>query len=132
MGEISIDILTLVLLPFAFKLIDLFSTWLSEKFKFKTKKMEVGDITIKSCQEKHANDVSGLRDEFNGRLDSIVKKMDQMAKTQQKTQLQITSLRAGVEKHNSVIDRTYKLEERMTDTEKTLAGAVSTLQFLTK
>ena len=94
--------------------------------------MEVGDITIKACQDKHAKDVSGLRDEFNGRLDSIVKKMDQMAQTQQKTQLQITSLRAGVEKHNSVIDRTYKLEERMTDTEKTLAGAVSTLQFLTK
>lgn len=132
MKTLNIDILTLVLLPFAFKLIDFLSAFISEKFKLKSKKIEVGDASIKACQERHKDDIKEIRTEFNNRLDDIITKMDSMRETQQKTQLQITKLRAGVEKNNNVIERTYKLEERMTDTEKTLAGAVSKLEILTK
>lgn len=132
MKTLNIDILTLVLLPFVFKLIDFLSTWISEKFKLKSKKIEVGDISIKACQEQHKGDVQEIRKEFNNRLDDIISKMDTMKETQQKTQLQITKLRAGVEKNNNVIERTFKLEKQMTDVERDLAVAQNDIAHLSK
>ena len=132
MKTLNIDILTLVLLPFVFKLIDFLSTWISEKFKLKTKKIEVGDLSIKACQEQHKNDIVEIRNEFNNRLDDISNKIDKMKETQQKTQLQITKLRAGVEKNNNVIERTFKLEKQMTDVERDLAVAQNEILHLSK
>lgn len=130
--KINIDILTLVLLPFVFKLIDFLSALISEKFKLKTKKMEVGDASIKACQEQHKEDVAELRAEFNNRLDDIIVKMDTMKETQQRTQLQITKLRAGVEKNNNVIERTFKLEKSVSDLEKDIAVVKNDITHLYK
>ena len=130
--KINIDILTLVLLPFVFKLIDFLSALISEKFKLKTKKMEVGDASIKACQEQHKEDVAELRAEFNNRLDDIIVKMDTMKETQQRTQLQITKLRAGVEKNNNVIERTFKLEKSVSDIEKDIAVVKNDIVHLYK
>ena len=132
MKTLNIDILTLVLLPFVFKLIDFLSTWISEKFKLKTKKIEVGDLSIKACQEQHKGDITEIRNEFNNKLDDISDKIDNMKETQQKTQLQITKLRAGVEKNNNVIERTFKLEKQMTDVERDLAVAQNDILHLSK
>lgn len=132
MKTLNIDILTLVLLPFVFKLIDFLSTWITEKFKLKSKKIEAGDISIKACQEQHKGDVAEIRAEFNTRLDDIISKMDMMKETQQKTQLQITKLRAGVEKNNNVIERTFKLEKQMSNVERDLAVAQNDIEHLSK
>lgn len=132
MKTLNIDILTLVLLPFVFKLIDFLSAWVSEKFKLKTKKIEVGDTSIKACQEQHKGDIAEIRAEFNNRLDDIIVKMDTMKETQQRTQLQITKLRAGVEKNNNVIERTFKLEKSVSDIEKDIAVVKNDITHLYK
>lgn len=134
MKSINIDILTLVLLPFVFKLFDFISNFISEKFKLKSKKMELGDASIKACQEQHKDDIKEIRTEFNKRLDDVMTKMDKMTEkmteTQQKTQLQITKLRAGVEKNNNVIERTYKLESQMLDVVKDIGIVQNDIKHL--
>lgn len=134
MKSINIDILTLVLLPFVFKLFDFISNFISEKFKLKSKKMELGDASIKACQEQHKDDIKEIRTEFNKRLDDVMTKMDKMTEkmteTQQKTQLQITKLRAGVEKNNNVIERTYKLESQVSDIEKEMGIVQNDIKHL--
>lgn len=130
MKSINIDILTLVLLPFVFKLFDFISSFISEKFKLKSKKMELGDASIKSCQEQHKNDIKEIRTEFNKRLDDVMTKMDKMTETQQKTQLQITRLRAGVEKNNNVIERTFKLETQVGNIEKDMGIVQNDIKHL--
>lgn len=134
MKSINIDILTLVLLPFVFKLFDFISSFISEKFKLKSKKMELGDASIKACQEQHKDDIKEIRTEFNKRLDDVMTKMDKMTEkmteTQQKTQLQITRLRAGVEKNNNVIERTFKLESQMLDVVKDIGIVQNDIKHL--
>lgn len=134
MKSINIDILTLVLLPFVFKLFDFISSFISEKFKLKSKKMELGDASIKACQEQHKDDIKEIRTEFNKRLDDVMTKMDKMTEkmteTQQKTQLQITKLRAGVEKNNNVIERTYKLETQVGNLEKDMGIVQNDIKHL--
>ena len=134
MKSINIDILTLVLLPFVFKLFDFISSFISEKFKLKSKKMELGDASIKACQEQHKDDIKEIRTEFNKRLDDVMTKMDKMTEkmteTQQKTQLQITKLRAGVEKNNNVIERTYKLETQMLEMTKDIGIVQNDIKHL--
>lgn len=130
MKSINIDILTLVLLPFVFKLFDFISSFISEKFKLKSKKMELGDASIKACQEQHKDDIKEIRTEFNNRLDDVMIKMDKMTETQQKTQLQITRLRAGVEKNNNVIERTFKLETQMLDVVKDIGIVQNDIKHL--
>lgn len=134
MKSINIDILTLVLLPFVFKLFDFISSFISEKFKLKSKKMELGDASIKACQEQHKDDIKEIRTEFNKRLDDVMTKMDKMTEkmteTQQKTQLQITRLRAGVEKNNKVIERTFKLETQVRDIEKDMGIVQNDIKHL--
>lgn len=134
MKSINIDILTLVLLPFVFKLFDFVSSFISEKFKLKSKKMELGDASIKACQEQHKDDIKEIRTEFNKRLDDVMTKMDKMTEkmteTQQKTQLQITRLRAGVEKNNNVIERTFKLETQMLDVVKDMGVVQNDIKHL--
>lgn len=134
MKSINIDILTLVLLPFVFKLFDFISSFISEKFKLKSKKMELGDASIKACQEQHKDDIKEIRTEFNKRLDDVMIKMDKMSdkmtETQQKTQLQITRLRAGVEKNNNVIERTFKLETQMLNVVKDIGIVQNDIKHL--
>lgn len=134
MKSINIDILTLVLLPFVFKLFDFISNFISEKFKLKSKKMELGDASIKACQEQHKDDIKEIRTEFNKRLDDVMTKMDKMTEkmteTQQKTQLQITRLRAGVEKNNNVIERTFKLETQVGNIEKDMGIVQNDIKHL--
>lgn len=134
MKSINIDILTLVLLPFVFKLFDFVSSFISEKFKLKSKKMELGDASIKACQEQHKDDIKEIRTEFNKRLDDVMTKMDKMTEkmteTQQKTQLQITRLRAGVEKNNNVIERTFKLETQVGNIEKDMGIVQNDIKHL--
>lgn len=134
MKSINIDILTLVLLPFVFKLFDFISNFISEKFKLKSKKMELGDASIKACQEQHKDDIKEIRTEFNKRLDDVMTKMDKMTEkmteTQQKTQLQITRLRAGVEKNNNVIERTFKLESQVGNIEKDMGIVQNDIKHL--
>ena len=111
MSEITLNLLTLFLLPLVIAILQFLTTWLTEKFKLKSKKLEVEDSTVKACKEQHENDIKVVEKKFNNRLDDIEVKMDSMKETQQKTQLQITRLRAGVEKNNNVIERTFKNEK---------------------
>ena len=93
-----------------------------EKIKLKGKK----DDTMAACRKEHAEKLDKVRDEFNKKLDSQDAKLDEQdAKIDQisetlievKSMLQNLSslfeiMSGRVEKHNNVIERTFKLEEK--------------------
>lgn len=100
-----------------------------EKIKLKGKK----DDAMTACKKEHAEKLDKVRDEFNKKLDSQDAKLDsqdakldeQDAKIDQisetlievKSMLQNLSslfeiMSGRVEKHNNVIERTFKLEEK--------------------
>lgn len=93
-----------------------------EKIKLKGKK----DDAMTACKKEHAEKLDKVRDEFNRKLDSQDAKLDEQdAKIDQisetlievKSMLQNLSslfeiMSGRVEKHNNVIERTFKLEEK--------------------
>lgn len=93
-----------------------------EKIKLKGKK----DDAMAACKKEHAEKLDKVRDEFNKKLDSQDAKLDEQdAKIDQisetlievKSMLQNLSslfeiMSGRVEKHNNVIERTFKLEEK--------------------
>ena len=93
-----------------------------EKIKLKGKK----DDAMTACKKEHAEKLDKVRDEFNKKLDSQDAKLDEQdAKIDQisetliemKSMLQNLSslfeiMSGRVEKHNNVIERTFKLEEK--------------------
>ena len=93
-----------------------------EKIKLKGKE----DDTMTACKKEHAEKLDKVRDEFNKKLDSQDAKLDEQdAKIDQisetlievKSMLQNLSslfeiMSGRVEKHNNVIERTFKLEEK--------------------
>ena len=93
-----------------------------EKIKLKGKK----DDAMTACKKEHAEKLDNVRDEFNKKLDSQDAKLDEQdAKIDQisetlievKSMLQNLSslfeiMSGRVEKHNNVIERTFKLEEK--------------------
>lgn len=93
-----------------------------ERIKLKGKK----DDAMAACKKEHAEKLDKVRDEFNKKLDSQDAKLDEQdAKIDQisetlievKSMLQNLSslfeiMSGRVEKHNNVIERTFKLEEK--------------------
>jgi septal ring factor EnvC (AmiA/AmiB activator) len=93
-----------------------------EKIKLRGKK----DDAMTACKKEHAEKLDKVRDEFNKKLDSQDAKLDEQdAKIDQisetlievKSMLQNLSslfeiMSGRVEKHNNVIERTFKLEEK--------------------
>lgn len=105
-----IAILTIIFTP----MLTLFGIIITEKYKYKSKKMEV-DITkdnaIKECQKQHKGDIEEVRAEFNNRLDTLSEKLDEIQKEQLRTNLFVAQLQSDVQKHNNVIERTFQLEK---------------------
>ena len=105
-----IAILTIVFTP----MLTLFGIVITEKYKYKSKKMEV-DITkdnaIKECQRQHKGDIEEVRKEFNNRLDDLSEKLDEIQSEQLRTNLIVTQLQSDVQKHNNVMERTFRLEQ---------------------
>lgn len=93
-----------------------------EKIKLKGKK----DDAMTACRKEHAEKLDKVRDEFNKKLDSQDAKLDEQdAKIDQisETLIEVKSmiqnlsslfelLSGKVEKHNNVIERTFRLEEK--------------------
>ena len=104
-----IAILTIVFTP----MLTLFGIVITEKYKYKSKKMEVDstkDNAIVECQRQHKGDIEEVRKEFNNRLDDLSKKLDEIQSEQLRTNLIVTQLQSDVQKHNNVMERTFQLE----------------------
>ena len=86
---------------------------IKEKNDLKKQKLNREDNIVAKCQEQHNNDIKEVRKEFIDKLDTLSNKIDKVADTQKNNAMSINSLRASVEKHNNLIERTYKLEGRM-------------------
>ena len=108
--EWVIAILTIVFTP----ILTLLGIIITEKYKYRGKKMEIdasNEEAIHECQKQHKGDIAEVRAEFNGRLDDLSKKLDEIQIEQSKTALLITQLQTDVQKHNNVVERTYQLEK---------------------
>lgn len=123
--EWLIAILTIVFTP----ILTLLGIIITEKYKYRSKKMEL-DTTkeefihenIHQCQIQHKDDVEKVRAEFNDRLDDLLKKLDEIQTEQLRTTLYVTQLQNDVQKHNSVIERTFRLESEVTVLKEKLAN----------
>lgn len=108
--EWVIAILTIVFTP----ILTLLGIIITEKYKYRSKKMEFDatkDEAVHQCQLQHKGDVAEVRAEFNGRLDELSKKLDEIQTEQLRTTLYVTQLQTDVQKHNSVVERTFNLEK---------------------
>lgn len=93
---------------------------IAEVVKIVLKKMDIDvakDARIETCKKAHTENLEKTKEEFNKRLDEIDEKIDalNMAQVESKALYQnviasIELLSGRVEKHNNVIERTYKLE----------------------
>ena len=86
----------------------------TERTKLKSKRLELDgskDENLKRCQEAHKYDIDEVRKEFNGRLDDICEKVDDISKEQYRISILFSGLKEEVQKHNNVIDRTLALEK---------------------
>lgn len=123
--EWLIAILTIVFTP----ILTLLGIIITEKYKYRSKKMEL-DTTkeefihenIHQCQIQHKDDVEKVRAEFNDRLDDLLKKLDEIQTEQLRTTLYVTQLQNDVQKHNSVIERTFRLESDVAVLKEKLAN----------
>ena len=111
--EWLIAILTIVFTP----MLTLFGIIITEKYRYRSKKMELDTSkdeaiheNIHQCQLQHKDDVEKVRAEFNGRLDDLSTKLDAIQTELLRTSLYVSQLQNDVQKHNSVIERTFKLE----------------------
>lgn len=105
-----IAILTIVFTP----MLTLFGIVITEKYKYKSKKMEIDttkDNAIVECQRQHKGDIEEVRKEFNSRLDDLSEKLDEIQGEQLRTNLIVTQLQLDVQKHNNVMERTFRLEQ---------------------
>lgn len=110
--EWLIAILTIVFTPS----LTLLGTAIVERGKLKGKKMELEekkDTALIDCQRLHSDRLEDVKDEFNARLDDIVKSLNEIKNEQLRTNLTVTQLQKDVQKHNGVIERTIILERDM-------------------
>jgi len=110
--EWIIAVLTIVFTP----ILTLIGIVITEKYKFRSKKMEIDlskNEAIQHCQQQHSSDISAVRKEFNDRLDILSQKLDDIKYKQQETALQVKDLQADVQKHNNLVERTYELEKQV-------------------
>ena len=123
--EWLIAILTIVFTP----ILTLLGIIITEKYKYRSKKMELDTSkeefiheNIHQCQIQHKDDVEKVRAEFNDRLDDLLKKLDEIQTEQLRTTLYVTQLQNDVQKHNSVIERTFRLESDVAVLKEKLAN----------
>ena len=83
------------------------------------------DDQMASCKKEHAEKIEKVREEFNDKLDEQDAKIDQISETLIEVKGMIQNLSSlfellsnRVEKHNNVIERTYKCEQRLEDIAK--------------
>lgn len=93
-----LQLLTIILTP----LLTFLGVLISEKYRYKGKLAEVNTFEIAKVKE-----------ELNERMDHVTEKLDEIQREQLRTSLTITQLQSDVQKHNSVVERTYKLERDM-------------------
>ena len=108
--EWLIAILTIICTP----MLTLAGIVVTERTKLKSKRLELDgskDENLKRCQEAHKYDIDEVRKEFNGRLDDICEKVDDISKEQYRISILFSGLKEEVQKHNNVIDRTLALEK---------------------
>ena len=79
-----------------------FGTYISAKFAYKSKLAEI---------QAHTDE--NIKEAFTNRLDSMDASLEEIKRQQLKTCLTVSQLQTDVQKHNSVIERTYKLEQQM-------------------
>ena len=107
MAEWVISLLTIIFTP----LLTLLGIIVTEKYRYKGKIVETQSDALEKCQARHNGDISKVQTDFNERLDDLVTKLDEIRREQFRTSLTITQLQSDVQKHNNVIERTYKLEQ---------------------
>ena len=108
--EWLIAILTIICTP----MLTLTGIIITERTKLKSKRLEIDiskDENLKRCQESHKYDIDQVRKEFNSRLDDICEKVDDISKEQYRLSILFSGLKEEVQKHNNVIERTFRLEE---------------------
>lgn len=107
--EWLIAILTIIFTP----MLTLAGIVVTERTKLKSKRLELDtskDENLRRCQEAHKYDIDGVRKEFNGRLDDILEKIDEISKEQYRLSILFSGLKEEVQKHNGVMEKTIILE----------------------
>ena len=91
----------------------------AELVKWKSKKLDVASgKAIADCALKHSSNLEKVKGEFNVRLDDMTGILQDIKLEQTRFATEFKNLDAKVEKHNNVIERVYKLEQKVDDLEK--------------
>jgi hypothetical protein len=106
--EWLISILTIVFTP----LLTLLGIVVTEKYKAKTKKMEL-DMGKNEALEAIKAQFNAKLESLSNKLDDIIKDQTEIKTEQLRTSLYVTQLQKDVQKHNGVIERTMALEKQV-------------------
>lgn len=106
--EWIISILTIVFTP----LLTLLGIVITEKYKAKTKKMEL-DMGRNEALEAIKAKFDAKLESLSNKLDDIIKDQNEIKTEQLRTSLYVTQLQKDVQKHNGVIERTMALEKQV-------------------
>ena len=106
--EWLISILTIVFTP----LLTLLGIVITEKYKAKTKKMEL-DMGKNEALEAIKAQFNAKLESLSNKLDDIIKDQTEIKTEQLRTSLYVTQLQKDVQKHNGVIERTMALEKQV-------------------
>ena len=106
--EWIISILTIVFTP----LLTLLGIVITEKYKAKTKKMEL-DMGRNEALEAIKAKFDAKLESLSNKLDDIIKDQNEIKTEQLRTSLHVTQLQKDVQKHNGVIERTMALEKQV-------------------
>lgn len=106
--EWIISILTIVFTP----LLTLLGIVITEKYKAKTKKMEL-DMGRNEALEAIKAKFDAKLESLSNKLDDIIKDQTEIKTEQLRTSLYVTQLQKDVQKHNGVIERTMALEKQV-------------------
>ena len=108
--EWVIAVLTIIFTP----ILTLLGIIITEKYKYRSKRMELDmskNDAVTKCQAQHKSDIEKVRAEFNSRLDDLSVKLNEIQTDLLRTSLYVSELQKDVQKHNNVVERTYKLEQ---------------------
>lgn len=106
--EWIISILTIIFTP----LLTLLGIIITEKYKAKTKKMEL-DMGRNEALEAIKAKFDAKLESLSNKLDDIIKDQTEIKTEQLRTSLYVTQLQKDVQKHNGVIERTMALEKQV-------------------
>lgn len=106
--EWIISILTIIFTP----LLTLLGIVITEKYKAKTKKMEL-DMGRNEALEAIKAKFDAKLESLSNKLDDIIKDQTEIKTEQLRTSLYVTQLQKDVQKHNGVIERTMALEKQV-------------------